>query len=203
MIVVARDLSGHVGARKDGYKCHGGFGYGARNEDGERIFEYACSHDLVITNVTFRCCNERSAKICSMDFAVDDVMLASDDRNELEVLVQAWSDRLAQFGLRLIVRKTECLSIKVNDPGTITIEDTELVRVSTFKYVGSTIACNGDLNGEVNARINSAWTKWRASTGVLCDSKIPERLKSKIYWTVLCTELSADLPPKKLSAASA
>ncbi|WKX94956.1 hypothetical protein Q1695_011868 [Nippostrongylus brasiliensis] len=32
----------------------GGFGYGARNEDGERILEYACSHDLVITNTTFR-----------------------------------------------------------------------------------------------------------------------------------------------------
>ncbi|WKX94958.1 hypothetical protein Q1695_011869 [Nippostrongylus brasiliensis] len=34
----------------------------------------------------------------------DDVMLASDDKNELEVLVQACSDRLAQFGLRLNVR---------------------------------------------------------------------------------------------------
>ncbi|VDL71368.1 unnamed protein product [Nippostrongylus brasiliensis] len=54
MIVVAGDLNGHVGANKDGYKCHGGFGYGARNEDGERILEYACSHDLVITNTTFR-----------------------------------------------------------------------------------------------------------------------------------------------------
>ncbi|VDL74393.1 unnamed protein product [Nippostrongylus brasiliensis] len=54
MIVVAGDLNGHVGARKDRYKCHGGFGYGTRNEDGERILEYACSHDLVITNTTFR-----------------------------------------------------------------------------------------------------------------------------------------------------
>ncbi|WKY13292.1 hypothetical protein Q1695_004255 [Nippostrongylus brasiliensis] len=54
MIVVAGDLNGHVGARKDGYKCHGGFGYGTRNEDGERILEYACSHDLVITNTAFR-----------------------------------------------------------------------------------------------------------------------------------------------------
>ncbi|VDL78050.1 unnamed protein product [Nippostrongylus brasiliensis] len=54
MIVVAGDLYGHVGKSKDGYKCHGGFGYGARNEDGERILEYACSHDLVITNTTFR-----------------------------------------------------------------------------------------------------------------------------------------------------
>ncbi|VDL69479.1 unnamed protein product [Nippostrongylus brasiliensis] len=54
MSVVAGDLNGHVGARKDGSKCHGGFGYGVRNEDGERILEYACSHDLVITNTAFR-----------------------------------------------------------------------------------------------------------------------------------------------------
>ncbi|VDL82295.1 unnamed protein product [Nippostrongylus brasiliensis] len=44
MIVVAGDLNGHVGARKDGYECHGSFGYGPRNEDGERILEYACMH---------------------------------------------------------------------------------------------------------------------------------------------------------------
>ncbi|XGW10968.1 hypothetical protein V3C99_012455, partial [Haemonchus contortus] len=28
--------------------CHGGFGYGSRNTDGERILEYADSHNLVI-----------------------------------------------------------------------------------------------------------------------------------------------------------
>ncbi|WKX89224.1 hypothetical protein Q1695_008685 [Nippostrongylus brasiliensis] len=74
-------------------------------------------------------------------------MLASDDKNKLEVLVQAWSDRLAQFGLRLNVRKTEYLLTDVNDPGTITIDG----RVSIFEYLGSTIACDEDLSGEVNA----------------------------------------------------
>ncbi|VDL82195.1 unnamed protein product [Nippostrongylus brasiliensis] len=54
MIVVAGDLNGHVGTSNNGNKCHGGFGYGARNEDGERILEYACSHDPVIMNTTFR-----------------------------------------------------------------------------------------------------------------------------------------------------
>ena len=52
-IVVARDLNGHVGATKDGYRCHGGFGYGTRNQDGERILEYADSHNLVIANTRF------------------------------------------------------------------------------------------------------------------------------------------------------
>ncbi|XGW17243.1 hypothetical protein V3C99_002112 [Haemonchus contortus] len=53
-IVVAGDLNGHVGATKDGYSCHGGFGYGSRNADGERILEYADSHNLAIVNTRFR-----------------------------------------------------------------------------------------------------------------------------------------------------
>ncbi|XGW23906.1 hypothetical protein V3C99_005819, partial [Haemonchus contortus] len=53
-IVVAGDLNGHVGATKDGYSCHGGFGYGSRNTDGERILEYADSHNLAIVNTRFR-----------------------------------------------------------------------------------------------------------------------------------------------------
>ncbi|EYC22094.1 hypothetical protein Y032_0018g3708 [Ancylostoma ceylanicum] len=54
IIAVAGDLNGHVGAAKDGYRCHGGFGYGTRNDDGERILEYADSHDFVIMNTKFR-----------------------------------------------------------------------------------------------------------------------------------------------------
>ncbi|EYC16287.1 hypothetical protein Y032_0034g2906 [Ancylostoma ceylanicum] len=56
IILVAGDLNGHVGAAKNGYRCHGGFGYGTRNDDGERILEYADYHDLVIVNTKFRKC---------------------------------------------------------------------------------------------------------------------------------------------------
>ncbi|VDO67529.1 unnamed protein product, partial [Heligmosomoides polygyrus] len=53
MNVVAGDLNGHVGAGKDGYSCRGGFGYGPRNADGERILEYADSHNFTIVNTKF------------------------------------------------------------------------------------------------------------------------------------------------------
>ncbi|VDP19224.1 unnamed protein product [Heligmosomoides polygyrus] len=54
VIIVAGDLNGHVGATKDGYSCHGGFGYGSRNAVGERILDYAESHNLTIVNTVFR-----------------------------------------------------------------------------------------------------------------------------------------------------
>ncbi|VDO95712.1 unnamed protein product [Heligmosomoides polygyrus] len=52
--MISGDLNGHVGATKDGYSCHGGFGYGSRNADGERILEYTESHNLTIVNTIFR-----------------------------------------------------------------------------------------------------------------------------------------------------
>ncbi|VDP09570.1 unnamed protein product [Heligmosomoides polygyrus] len=50
VIIVAGDFNGHVVATKEGNSCHGGFGYGSRNADGERILEYAESHNLTIVN---------------------------------------------------------------------------------------------------------------------------------------------------------
>ncbi|ESO03038.1 hypothetical protein HELRODRAFT_173904 [Helobdella robusta] len=44
-IVIGGDLNGHVGEKTDGFdNVHGGFGYGERNEDGNRILEFAESH---------------------------------------------------------------------------------------------------------------------------------------------------------------
>ncbi|VDO62207.1 unnamed protein product [Heligmosomoides polygyrus] len=37
---------------------------------------------------------------------------------------------------------------------------------------------------EVSLRVSAAWSKWSLS-GVLCDRKIPEHLKSKIYRAVV------------------
>ncbi|VDP55954.1 unnamed protein product [Heligmosomoides polygyrus] len=38
---------------------------------------------------------------------------------------------------------------------------------------------------EVNSRVSAAWSNWRSLSGVLCDRKIPEHLKSKIYRAVI------------------
>ncbi|VDP00996.1 unnamed protein product [Heligmosomoides polygyrus] len=114
----------------------------------------------------------------------DDVMLAREEKDDLERQVQAWCDRLARFGLRLNVKKTD-LTTDVNESGSIKINGTELARTSVFKYLGSAIASDGGLMVEVNSHMSAAWFKWRSLTAVLCDRKIPEHLKSKIYRAVV------------------
>ncbi|VDP28655.1 unnamed protein product [Heligmosomoides polygyrus] len=85
------------------------------------------------------------------------------------------------FGLKLNVEKTEYLMTDVSESGSIKIDGTELARTSVFKYLGSAIGSDGNLMVEVNSRVSAAWSKWRSLTCVLCDEKIPKRLKSKIY----------------------
>ncbi|KAK6734718.1 hypothetical protein RB195_018110 [Necator americanus] len=47
VLLIGGDFNGHVGSRKDGFEnCHGGYGFGARNDDLLRILEYAVASDL-------------------------------------------------------------------------------------------------------------------------------------------------------------
>ncbi|ESO00275.1 hypothetical protein HELRODRAFT_192637 [Helobdella robusta] len=54
-ILIGGDLNGHVGEKTDGLdNVHGGFGYGERNEDGNRMLEFAESHGFCLLNTYFR-----------------------------------------------------------------------------------------------------------------------------------------------------
>ena len=53
-LIVTGDLNGHVGRRKEGHVAHGGHGYGDKNDDGQRILDFAETHNLVIANTWFK-----------------------------------------------------------------------------------------------------------------------------------------------------
>lgn len=115
----------------------------------------------------------------------DDVMLAADTKADLEKQAQAWNERLALYGMRLNKRKTEYLTTDPGEDGTIQIDGKDLPRVDAFRYLGSTLTSDGSLLVEVNARTNAAWMKWRTATGVLCDRKISDCIKGKIYRSIV------------------
>ncbi|VDO83063.1 unnamed protein product [Heligmosomoides polygyrus] len=115
----------------------------------------------------------------------DDVMLACEHKGEQKREVQAWCDRLERFGLKLNVKKTEYLTTDVTESSSIQVIGIELRRTSVFKYLGSAVASDGNLMVEVKSRVSAAWSERRSLTGVLCDKKMSERLKSKIYRAVV------------------
>ena len=60
-----------------------------------------------------------------------------------------------------------------------------LPTVQSFKYLGSTIDREEGASKDVDNRVTKAWSKWRELGGVICDKKIPTKLKLLIYQTVI------------------
>ena len=57
--------------------------------------------------------------------------------------------------------------------------------MKVFKYLGSMFAAEGGSETDVNNRVKVAWAKWREVSGVMCDKKMPIKLKDKIYKTIV------------------
>ena len=58
-------------------------------------------------------------------------------------------------------------------------------RKDTFRYLGSMLQRDGDIDEDVNHRIKAGWMKWRQASSVLCDKRVPQKLKGKFYRTVI------------------
>ena len=67
----------------------------------------------------------------------------------------------------------------------IQLGDDKLNTVTTFKYLGSIFDSNGGAERDINNPVRLAWMKWKQLTGVLCDKKVPIKLKDKVYKTVI------------------
>jgi hypothetical protein len=54
-----------------------------------------------------------------------------------------------------------------------------------FRYLGSMLQKNVDIDEDVSHRIKVGWLKWRQASDVLCDLRVPLKLKGKFYWTAI------------------
>ena len=58
-------------------------------------------------------------------------------------------------------------------------------RMYIKKYIGSMFDAEGGTTIDCKNRVRLAWNKWREVTGVICDKKVPVKLKHKIYKIVI------------------
>jgi len=100
-----------------------------------------------------------------------------------------WRHTLEARGFRLSRLKMEylhyCFSGKIEEEGEITLDGRVIPKVAKFKYLGSIIQQDGDIDEDISQRIKVGWQKWKSASGVLCDKRVPPGLKGKVYRMVV------------------
>ena len=82
--------------------------------------------------------------------------------------------------------KTKYLCINGgNDDETVKMEDTKVPKVKEFKYLGSTVQESDGCERKVKRRLQAEWNGWTTVSGIICDWRLPARVKGKVYSSVV------------------
>ena len=116
----------------------------------------------------------------------DDIVICKETGEEVERRLESWKYALEKRGMKVSRSKTEYLCINGgNDDETVKMEDTKVPRVKEYKYLGSTVQESGGCEMEVKKRVQAGWNGWRRVSGVICDKRLPARVKGKVYSSVV------------------
>jgi hypothetical protein len=92
-------------------------------------------------------------------------------------------------GFRLSRSKMEYMKCDFNattqEEGDVRLDGQVVPKKDTFRYLGSMLKKNGDIDEDVSHRIKAAWLKWRQASGILCDPRVPLKLKGKFCRTAI------------------
>ena len=66
-------------------------------------------------------------------------------------------------------------------------------RVKQIKYLESTVQESGDCEREVKKKVQAGWNGRRKVSGVICDRRLPARVKGKVYSSVVSQQWCMDL----------
>jgi hypothetical protein len=119
----------------------------------------------------------------------DDVVLIDESRIGVNQKLKLWRQTLESKGFRLSRIKTEYMKCQfsgenLND-GDVSLDGRVVTMNDTFRYLGSMLQSEGEIDEDVSHKIRAVWIKWRQSSGILCDKKVPNKLKGKFYRTVI------------------
>ena len=67
----------------------------------------------------------------------------------------------------------------------MSLEGQVVPKKDTFRYLGSMLQRDGDIDEDINHRIKAGWVKWRQASVILCDKRVPQKLKCKFYRTTI------------------
>ncbi|KAM1052392.1 hypothetical protein ACFX2A_034585 [Malus domestica] len=152
------------------------------DENGERAREKK-TRDLN----QVRCIKDEDGKVLATENAVkdrwrDDIVLIDETQEWVNAKLNLWREVLESKSFRLNRSKTEYMECKFSANGGqnelgVRIGDQEIPKRDRFRYLGSILQKNGELDGDLNHRIQAGWMKWKSASNVLCDRRMPLKLK--------------------------
>ena len=115
----------------------------------------------------------------------DDSALVAHSAEEMQKIVDAFSDASKKFGMKTNIKKSEVLyqhySTRTREED-ITVDGNKLNSVLEFTYLGSTRSCNGCIDDEIQARMVKASASFgRLRRRLWNNHHVSMRVKGKIY----------------------
>ncbi|KAK9140212.1 hypothetical protein Scep_009893 [Stephania cephalantha] len=120
----------------------------------------------------------------------DDIVLVDETKDGVNRKLELWRNTLESKGYKLSRMKTEYMHCEFRNTrhrydGVVKLGEIEVLKVNHFRYLGSIIQNDGNIENDVTHRIQAGWKKWRSATVVICDRNVPTKLKGKFYRTAI------------------
>ena len=97
----------------------------------------------------------------------DDIVLVDESCSGVNRKLELWRQTLESKGFRLSRMKTEYMHCNFSEvrgsgpSGEVTLDGVEIKSSTKFRYLGSIVQFNGELDDDVEHRIKAGWFKWK------------------------------------------
>jgi len=154
-------------------------------------------HNADLFNVShFKAKTKTSQKIVRDMLFADDSALVTHDARSMQELVDRFSETADRFGLKINIKKTECMYQPVKNipsvpiPDIIKVKNESLVQCKSFVYLGSTISYNARLDNELSLRLGKASSEYGKLRDRLWNNHhVSIRVKCKVYRAIVLSSL--------------
>ncbi|XP_070042637.1 uncharacterized protein [Nicotiana tomentosiformis] len=120
----------------------------------------------------------------------DEIVLIDEMRGDVNERLKVWRKTLESKGFKLSRTKTEYMKCKFSDAlgeadMDVRLDSQVIPRRGSFKFLGSIIMGYGEIDKDVTHRLGVGWMKLWLASRVLCDKKVPPKLKGTFYRAVV------------------
>ncbi|KAI0501594.1 hypothetical protein KFK09_016539 [Dendrobium nobile] len=118
----------------------------------------------------------------------DDILHVDKTREGVESKFELWRSTVEFKGFHLSRSKTENMvcnfSNNRSSGGFVTLSDQVINKCIHFRYLGSIVQSDGEIQRNIISRIQVGWLKWRNTLGLLCGKKVLLKLKGNflVFW---------------------